>query len=76
MALTPFKAKAEERIRLLCKDAKPEADTKVEEPAAKRLCSVYEKQLAKLPAGDQGLVKDPLSMLVIFVKGIPKTFDI
>ena len=82
MALTPFKAKAEERLRL-CKDGKPEVDSKAEEPAAKRLCTVYEKQLAKLPAGDQGLVKDhDLTLLfsgvsnVIVLRGFQNIRDV
>ena len=54
-AITPFKSKAEERATLV--KAKDEGST--ESPPAKRGCSAYDKQLAKMD-GDTSLVKDPL----------------
>ena len=46
MAVTPFKAKAEERAKLCQKD-----EESPDRPA-KRMCSAYEKQIAKMPIGD------------------------
>ena len=51
MTATPFRAKAEERAKLCKKD---EDDT---ERPAKRMCSQYEKQMAKM-SGDLQIVKD------------------
>ena len=51
---TPFKSLAGERANLV--KAKLEACT--EQPAAKRQCTQYEKQLAKMD-GDTSFVKDP-----------------
>ncbi|CAK9005673.1 unnamed protein product [Durusdinium trenchii] len=48
MTVTPFKAKAEERAKLTKKDEEKED---VERPA-KRMCSQYEKQMAKMSGGD------------------------
>lgn len=52
----PFKTKAEERAKLFLaiKDGKDAG-----EPAPKRACIVYEKQLSKMPAGDLDTVKEP-----------------
>lgn len=53
----PTLQKAEEKVRLK-KEESP--DSKSTPPASsKRLCAVYSKNLAKLPEGDQTLVKDP-----------------
>lgn len=54
MTVTPFKAKAEERAKLTKKDEEKED---VERPA-KRMCSQYEKQMAKMSGGDLQTVKD------------------
>ncbi|CAK9002075.1 Uncharacterized protein SCF082_LOCUS7183 [Durusdinium trenchii] len=47
MAVTPFRAKAEERAAKIKKD-----EDSSPEPSAKRPCNTHEKQLAKLPKGD------------------------
>eukprot|EP00435_Cladocopium_sp_Y103_P029455 s2934_g7.t1 len=52
---SPLLKKAEEKAGLK-KEESP--DSKSGTPPQKRLCTVYAKQLAKFPAGDQGLVKD------------------
>ena len=51
MTAAPFRAKAEERAKLLKKD-----EDESERPA-KRMCSQYEKQMAKM-SGDLQVVKD------------------
>ena len=53
----PFRAKVEERSRML-KDQKDSGTA--EEPPSKKACSAFEKQMSKLPAGDLELVKDSL----------------
>lgn len=53
MAVTPFRAKAEERAAKIKKD-----EDSSPEPSAKRPCNTHEKQLAKLPKGDLETVKD------------------
>ncbi|CAK9073143.1 unnamed protein product, partial [Durusdinium trenchii] len=52
MAVTPFRAKAEERAKLKANESESP------EPPSKRVCNTYEKQLAKLPKGDLQTVKD------------------
>ena len=62
MAVTPFKAKAEERAKLCKKD-----EESPDRPA-KRMCNAYEKQIAKMPTGDLTTAKEhpafPLSMYI------------
>lgn len=53
-ARSPILKKAEEKAKKEDPDSK-DADT-VSPP--KRLCTIHAKRLAKLPEGDQGLVKD------------------
>jgi len=52
---SPLLKKAEEKAGFK-KEESP--DSKSGTPPAKRLCTIYAKQLAKFPPGDQGLVKD------------------
>ena len=55
---SPLLKKAEDKavVKTDEKDQKGEPSP----PAAKRLCTVYAKQLSRLPTGDQGLVKEIL----------------
>ena len=53
--ITPWKQKADERASLVkAKLEKQESP----EPPPKKGCTVYEKQMSKLPEGDLQLVKD------------------
>ena len=52
---SPVLKKAEEKSGIFKKD---EDAKDVAEGPAKRLCSLYAKQMAKLPEGNPGLVKD------------------
>ena len=54
MAVTPFKAKAEERAKLAKKDDEKESPDR----PGKRACNTYEKQLSKMPAGDLTTAKE------------------
>lgn len=53
---SPLLKKAEEKAGVK-KDESPD-DGCTPSPPAKKLCTVYAKQLTKLPPGDQGLVKE------------------
>lgn len=53
--LSPLLKKAEEKAGVK-KEESP--DSKSGSPPVKKLCTVYSKQLARLPQGDQGLVKE------------------
>lgn len=53
--LSPLLKKAEEKAGVK-KDESP--DSKSGSPPVKKLCTVYSKQLARLPQGDQTLVKE------------------
>lgn len=50
---SPVLKKIEEKVQV-----KKDEDSKDGSPPLKKLCTAYTKQLAKLPAGNQGLVKD------------------
>ena len=50
---SPVLKKAEEKAGVKSEDKVQE-----DSPAAKRLCSIYEKKMKSLPQGDLGLVKD------------------
>lgn len=54
MMLSPLLKKAEEKAGI--KSESPES--KNGSPPTKKLCTLYSRQLARLPAGDQGLVKE------------------
>lgn len=52
---SPLLKKAEEKSGIFKKD---EDDKVAAEAPSKRLCNLYAKQMAKLPEGNLGLVKD------------------
>ena len=51
---SPLLKKAEEKTGI----KKDEAESPDPSPPAKKLCTAYAKQLAKMAPGDQGLVKE------------------
>ena len=68
---SPLLKKAEEKA-CVKKDESPD-DGSTPSPPAKKLCTVYAKQLAKMPSGDQGLVKEQGShyKICVLTKWVP-----
>lgn len=70
-ALAPRLKKAEEKAGVK-KDESPDSKDGTPPPAQKKLCTLYAKQLSKMPEGDQTLVKDtkfiikPIKILAFF----------
>lgn len=76
MSCSPALKRAEEKASFKKEEGSPADDS----PALKRMCTMVDKKLSKLPAGDLSLVKDtPPVILVtpfsknIFVMGVPST---
>ena len=67
---SPLLKKAEEKA---CVKKDESDDGSTPSPPAKKLCTVYAKQLAKLPSGDQGLVKERGShyKICVLTKRVP-----
>ena len=55
---SPLLKKAEDKAVIKKDEPKDEKDSSESTPPAKKLCTVYAKQINRLPPGDHGLVKE------------------